>query len=86
MNDCSSSKDHGHHDHQPGGMKMCDEWQTRDKEPDVDSDEPPHPDPDAKDDGSPPVPAIVPGNVGSLDDVPSDVLEEEMPTVDDEAT
>ena len=65
---------------------MCDEWQTRQKESDVDSDEPRHPDRDANGQASPPTPAIIPGNVGSLDDVPSDVLEEEMPTVDDEGT
>ncbi len=65
---------------------MSDEWQPREKDFDGDSDKPRHPDRDAKGEGSPPAPAIIPGNVGSLDDVPSDVLEEGVPTVDDEGT
>jgi hypothetical protein len=65
---------------------MPDEWQTREKASDGDSDEPRHPDRDAKGEVSPPAPAIIPGNVGSLDDVPSDLLEEGVSTVDDEGT
>ena len=65
---------------------MSNEWQPRETGSDVDSDEPRHPDRDAKGEVSPPAPAIIPGNVGSLDDVPSDLLEEGVPTIDDEGT
>ena len=65
---------------------MSQERRPQEEEPGIESDEPRHPDPDANGKVSPPAPAIIPGNVGSLDDVPSDVMEGEMPTVDDEGT
>ena len=48
------------------------------------SEEPRQPESNTADDANPPAPAIIPGNVGSLDDVPPDVLEEGAPTGDDE--
>ncbi len=65
---------------------MSQERRPHEEEPGIESDEPRHPDRDAKGEVSPPASAIIPGNVGSLDDVPSDVMEGEMPTVDDEGT
>ncbi len=65
---------------------MSQEPRPHEEEPGVESDEPRHPDRDAKGEVSPPAPAIIPGNVGSLDDVPTDWMEEGMPTVDDEGT
>lgn len=43
-------------------------------------------DSDAKGEESSPASPIIPGNVGSLADVPSDLMEGEVPTVDDEKT
>ena len=62
---------------------MSEESRLHEEEPGVESGEPPHPDPDGKDEESAPAWPIIPGNVGSLDDVPGDLMEE-MPTVDDE--
>ncbi len=63
---------------------MSQERRPQEEEPGIGSDEPRHPDRDANGEASPPAPAIIPGNVSSLDDVPSDVMEGEMPAVDDE--
>ncbi len=51
----------------------------------VESDEPRQPDPDAEGEVRHPA-RVIPGNVGSLDDVPTEWVEEGGPTVDDEGT
>ncbi|MDP9355033.1 MAG: hypothetical protein M3R02_07080 [Chloroflexota bacterium] len=51
----------------------------------VGSDEPRQPDFDAEGEASPPA-RVIPGNVGSLDDVPTEWVEEGVLTVDDEGT
>ena len=65
---------------------MSEESQPHEEEHGSELNEPRHPDHDANGELSPPAPAIIPGNVGSLDDVPSDVMEEGLPTVDEEGT
>ena len=62
---------------------MSEESRPDEEEHGSELNEPRHLDSDAQGEGSPPAPVIIPGNVGSLDDVPSDVMEG-MPTVDDE--
>ena len=63
---------------------MSHEPQPPEKASDVEPDEPRQPDPDGKDDESARAWPVIPGNVGSLDDVPADVMDEGVPTVDDE--
>lgn len=63
---------------------MSDELKPRETASDVKPDELRQPDRDVEGDvNPPPAPLIIPGNVGSLDDVPADVLEEGEPTGDD---
>ncbi len=64
--------------------KMSEESRPHEEDHGSELNEPRQSDPDAEGEESPPAPAIIPGNVGSLDDVPSDVMEGEMPAVDDE--
>ncbi len=63
---------------------MSEESRPHEEEHGSELNEPRQPDPDAEGEESPPAPAIIPGNVGSLDDVPGELMEEGLPTVDDE--
>lgn len=62
---------------------MSQESKPREQERDVELGEPRHPDPDMEGEESPHAPTIIPGNVGSIDDVPIDLIEEEVSTDDD---
>lgn len=64
---------------------MPHEPRSREEVSGVGSDEPRQPDPDAEGEASPPA-RVIPGNVGSLDDVPTEWVEEGVLTVDDEGT
>ncbi len=62
---------------------MPHEPRPSEEESDVGSDELRPSDPEAEGEVSPPA-RVIPGNVGSLDDVPADWVEEGEPNVDDE--
>ncbi len=64
---------------------MPHEPRSREEVSGVGSDEPRQPDFDAEGEASPPA-RVIPGNVGSLDDVPTEWVEEGVLTVDDEET
>ncbi|MDP9368750.1 MAG: hypothetical protein M3Q03_10830 [Chloroflexota bacterium] len=55
------------------------------EEPGIGLDESRQPDPDVEGGENPPA-RVIPGNVGSLDDVPDDILEERARTACDEET
>lgn len=65
---------------------MSQEPQPSEKESDVESDEPRQPDPDARSEEHSSAWPIIPGNIGSLDDVPDDLMEEGVAIDDDEGT
>jgi hypothetical protein len=56
------------------------------KEADLESDEPRQPDPNASGEEHSSAWPIIPGNIGSLDDVPDDLMEEGAAIDDDEGT
>ena len=63
---------------------MSEESRPHEEEHGIELNEPRRLDHDANGEVSPPAPAIIPGNVGTLDDVPADLMEEGLPTIDDE--
>jgi hypothetical protein len=65
---------------------MSHEPQRCEKESDVESDEPRQPDADARGDENLSAWPIIPGNIGSLDDVPDDLREEGVAIDDAEGT
>jgi hypothetical protein len=65
---------------------MSQESESRESERDVEPGGPGHRAPDGEGAESLPAPTIILGNVGSIDDVPPDLIEEEVSTDDDEGT